>query len=106
MDDYVETVTISQQYPMKVFVTPNARFGEWWIEKEGSTFTLYAPDAPDGAQFDYRVVAKRKGYEDYRLNPAPGAWTDHFLYPDIEDVPEEYREEWLNMSPEEERDSE
>ena len=90
---------------MKVFITPvNGRLGDWWIEKGSATFTLHAPDAADGTSFDFRIVAKRKGYEDIRLEPAPSAYTDHFLYPDIEDVPEEYRFEWVRITPYEERD--
>ncbi len=91
------TVTINDDYPMNVFITPNSRLGEWWVEEKHDKFVLHAPEAPDGAGFTYRIVAKRKGYEDIRLLDAPAAWTDRNLYPDIEDVPVEYRSEWIQM---------
>ena len=97
--DFLMTVTINDEYPMNVFITPNARLGEWWVEEKHDEFVLHAPDAPDGAGFSYRIVAKRKGYEDIRLLDAPSSWIDHFLYPNIEDVPQEYREEWINVEP-------
>jgi hypothetical protein len=84
---------------MKVFITPNAPIGgEWWVEKSFTGFTLIAPEAPDGARFDYRVVAKRRGFEDLRLESAPGAYGDHYLYPDVSEVPSQYREEWLKSA--------
>jgi hypothetical protein len=71
------------------------------VEKDNTGFILMAPEAPRGAQFDYRVVAKRKGYENLRLERAPAAYADHFLYPDIDEVPSQYREEWIrSASPE------
>lgn len=103
-NDYLQTVTINTTYPMKVFITPNANIGNWWVEKGEDSFTLYAPDAADGSAFDFRIVAKRKAYEDLRLKPAPDAYTDHNLYPDINDVPQEYRLEWVRLIPEEDRD--
>jgi hypothetical protein len=97
--DFRQTVTVSGTHPMKVFITPNERVGEWWVEKGTTGFTLMAPEAPDGAKFDYRVVAKRQGYEDLRLQPAPAAYADHFLYPNVEEVPPEYRDDWLKLLP-------
>jgi hypothetical protein len=80
---------------MKVFVTPNDDLGNWYIKKSGNTFTLHAPNAANGAKFDFRVVAKRKGYEDLRLKTNDGAWSDNFLYTDINDVPAQYRADWV-----------
>ena len=96
--DFLETVTINDKYHMMVFITPNAKIGEWWVNDNTNEFTLYAPDAPNGAKFSYRIVAKRKGYEDVRLLSVPESYTDHFLYPDIKDVPEEYRVKWIKMA--------
>ena len=97
--DFLLTVTINDEYPMNVFITPNARLGEWWVEEKHDEFVLHAPDASDGSGFSYRIVAKRKGYEDIRLIDAPSAWTDRFLYPDINEVPIEYRSEWIDREP-------
>ena len=98
-DDYLQTVTVSGAHPLKVFITPNERIGEWWVEKNASGFTLLAPDAPEGARFDYRVAAKQRGYEHDRLIPAPAGYADHNLYPDIADVPVEYRWRWRHNIP-------
>jgi hypothetical protein len=97
--DFRQTITVNGTHPMKVFITPNERIGEWWVEKGTAGFALVAPDAPEGAQFDYRVVAKRRGYEDLRLEQASAAWADHFLYPDVNDVPAQYRDEWIRNAP-------
>jgi hypothetical protein len=102
-DDFRQTVTVNEIHPMKVFITPNAPIGEWWVEKGTFDFTLMAPDAPDGARFDYRVVAKRQGYEELRLEAAPSAYVDHFLYPQVDEVPLEYREAWQRSLRAEER---
>ena len=104
--DFLLTVTINDQYPMKVFITPNAKMGEWWVEKGKKYFVFYAPDAADGSSFDYRIVAKRSGYEERRLDPVPKAYTDHYLYPDINDVPQQYRLEWVKQIPENDRKQE
>jgi len=103
-NDYLQTVTINNNYPMKVFITPNANIGYWWVEKGETYFILHAPDARDGSAFDFRVVAKRRGYEDLRLKASPAAYTDHHLYSDIAEVPEEYRLHWVRMIPYEDRD--
>jgi len=98
-DDYLQTVTVSAAHPLKVFITPNERIGEWWVEKNISGFTLVAPEAPDGARFDYRVAAKQRGYEHDRLILVPAGYADHNLYPNITDVPPEYRERWRHNIP-------
>lgn len=100
-NDFVSTVTVNDQYPIKVFITPNSRLGDWWVEKNGTSFTLHAPDAADGSAFDYRIIAKRQGYEDYRMKDVPESYTDYNLYQNIEDVPEEYRQKWVENAPEE-----
>jgi hypothetical protein len=99
--DFRLTVTINGSYPMRVFITPLADIGRWWVEKGTTGFTLMAPEAPEGAEFDFRVVAKRRGYEDLRLEKATGSYADRFLYPDVNDVPLEYRDLWLKAAPKE-----
>ncbi|UPT69278.1 MAG: hypothetical protein M0D57_09450 [Sphingobacteriales bacterium JAD_PAG50586_3] len=93
--DFMQTVTINDNHEMKVFVTPNDDLGNWYIKKSGNTFTLHAPNAVNGAKFDFRVVAKRKGYEDLRLRTNDAAWSDTYLYHDINDVPAQYRADWV-----------
>ncbi|MBK7854797.1 MAG: hypothetical protein IPJ79_07690 [Bacteroidetes bacterium] len=96
--DYEQTVTINATHPMHAFITPYGNMGNWWIEMNGNTFTVHAPSAANGTAFAYRMVAKRKGYEDLRLKKAPGAYTDKFLYPNVNDVPSEYREAWTKQN--------
>lgn len=97
--DYMQTVTIDNDHQMKVFITPNDDMGNWYISKNGNTFTVHAANAADGAKFDFRVVAKRKGFEDLRLKTNDAAWSDNYLYTDINDVPQQYRFDWLNHKP-------
>jgi hypothetical protein len=94
-EDFLRTVSISKENPIKVFVTPKADLGRWWVVDGQDQFTLFAPDAPDEAMFDYRVVAKRPGHETARLERAPHAYTDRYLYPDISEVPITHQREWL-----------
>ena len=80
--DFAEIVTVDEDHPMRVFITPCGNMGNWWIEKDDKGFTLYAPDAPDGTQFDWRVAAKRKHFEDRRLELRISAYDDPYLYPE------------------------
>jgi len=98
--DFLQTVTINSDHQFKVFITPNAKIGEWWVEKKDNYFILYAPDAMDGAAFDYRLVAKRKGFENQRLVHYECAYTDTYLYPSVNDVPEKFKKAWLSKNKE------
>ncbi len=80
--DFAEIVTVDEDHPMRVFITPCGNMGNWWIEKDDKGFTLHAPDAPDGTQFDWRVAAKRKHFEDKRLELRIAAYNDPYLYPE------------------------
>lgn len=91
--DYMKTITSNEAHPVKVFVTPTAQLGEWWVDKDSHGFTLIAPEAPDGASFDYRIVGKRKDAEELRLESTPSGYTDTSLYPDDASVPAEYLRE-------------
>jgi hypothetical protein len=83
---FSETVTIDSNHPMKVFIAPNQNIGAWWIEKGTDSFTVKAPDAAEGARFDYRVVAKRKGFETRRLDYCKAAEKDTYLYPELRET--------------------
>ena len=80
---FLETVTIDDVNPMKVYVTPNGSLGDWWVEKGDNDFSLVAHDAFDGTRFDYRIVAKRKGFESNRLDYCKAAETDSHIYPEL-----------------------
>ena len=66
---FCQTVVISVQNPMKVFVTPTS--GEAVALGVRKGLTGFDVVGPKGAsvEFDWRVVAKRAGYEDRRLEP-------------------------------------
>jgi hypothetical protein len=64
---FLQTVTIDGQNPMKVYA--NATNGEavaLGVVKGTAGFEIVGPAGSD-ASFDWRVVAKRNGYEDVRL---------------------------------------
>lgn len=79
---FLETVTIDDNHPPHVFVqmyddvTAFVKLGKPGfevIEKDGGT---------SNAIFSYRVLAKRRYYEDYRLRPVPNT-IDKFMRPDL-----------------------
>jgi hypothetical protein len=68
-----QTVTINSQNPMKVFVTPTDGSAIALGVTKGLTgFDVVGP-AGSNASFDWRIVAKRAGYETHRLDPENGA---------------------------------
>ena len=64
-----------------------------------SWVAVIAPDMPKEIEFDWRVVAKRKGFEQLRLEEFKAAYMDPYLFPDIDDVPMQYRAEWIMLHP-------
>ncbi len=80
---FLETVTIDEDNPMKVFVQLHEETCRGVAVKKGKTgFDVIELQggASDGT-FDYRVVAKRKGYEEDRLELCAAAETDPLLSP-------------------------
>ena len=68
---FLETVTVNEDHPMKVFVQLTGEAHPTVVEKHESYFVVKETmDGQSNASFDYRVVAKRKGYEETRLEPA------------------------------------
>jgi hypothetical protein len=65
---FAQTVNLSTTY--HVFLTPMGDCGLYVAEKTPNSFTVRAFDGKQAnLAFDYRIVAKRKGYEDERLEP-------------------------------------
>ncbi len=65
---FLETVTIDEANPMKVFVTMNGKSPGFWVEKGADDFVVVELSGGTGnVAFDWRVVAKRKGLESLRL---------------------------------------
>jgi hypothetical protein len=63
--------TVNLEQPYQVFLTPQGNCGLYVVEKTASFFTVRALDGKAcSIAFDYRVVARRLGYEDVRLAPA------------------------------------
>jgi hypothetical protein len=82
---FLETVTVDAQHPIKVFVQQTS--GEpvnFVVQKGGTGFDVVGPSG-SAVSFDYRVVAKRKGFEDLRLNVVDAGYNDPVLYPDPND---------------------
>jgi hypothetical protein len=71
---FLQSVTIDSANPMRVFIQMNTQISGVYVVKGLTGFDVFenGTGKSDGA-FDYRVVAKRKGYEAVRmeLGPAP-----------------------------------
>jgi hypothetical protein len=81
---FLETVTIDELHPMKVFVQLTSGVPAPVVVEKGRTgFDLRVADISSGATFDYRVVAKRKGYEEERLRETDAGYDDPNLYPEL-----------------------
>ena len=71
---YLRTVTIDDKNPMKVFIQLNDPECNGTAVIRGITGfdVVELQNGTGNASFSYRVVAKRRGYEDLRLEPLPG----------------------------------
>lgn len=71
---FLQTVTIDQQHRMKVFIQLNdpACNGTAVIRGTTGFDVVELMNGAGNATFTYRVVAKRRGYEDARLEPMAG----------------------------------
>jgi hypothetical protein len=78
---FLETVTINDEIPMKVFIQPNDDCNGTYVQRLSTGFqVIELGGGMSNARFTYRVVAKRKGHENKRLEAAP---------PRVEPPPEE-----------------
>ncbi len=65
---FLETVTVSEAHPLKVFVQLEDECEGVYVRKTTTSFTVHELNGgSSSACFSYRVVAKRKGFEDLRL---------------------------------------
>jgi hypothetical protein len=66
---FLQTVTISDKHPMKVFIQLNDENCNGTAVKRGATGfdVIELQNGTSNASFSYRIVAKRKGYENRRL---------------------------------------
>lgn len=80
---YQETVTIDQEHPMLVFVQLNDECAGVYVERGAGGFDVIELNGgTSNAEFSYRVVAKRRGFETNRLDEYAPALSDPFLYPE------------------------
>jgi hypothetical protein len=81
---FLETLTIDDRNPMKVFVQLNDDCGGVYVERGSTGFdVIELQGGKSNARFTYRVVAKRQGFEEKRLDVYEDAMTDPYLYPEM-----------------------
>jgi hypothetical protein len=81
---FLETVTIDDSHPMKVFIQLEDDCRGTYVEKGNTSFdVLELQGGTSNAAFSYRVMAKRKGYEDERLRETDVGYNDPTLYPEL-----------------------
>jgi hypothetical protein len=70
---FAQTINADESY--HVFVQPYGRAELYVAERTPLGFTVALKDGDPNAEFSYRIVAKRLGFEEKRLEAAP--WVDH-----------------------------
>jgi hypothetical protein len=87
---FLETVTINETNPMKVFIQLNDDCNGTFAERGKTGFdVIELQQGQSSARFTYRVVAKRSGFEGKRLDVCEVAKKDPYLYPEMKSVMEE-----------------
>jgi len=65
---FLETIVVNDKNPMKVFIQPNGETNGVYVVKHDTYFEVIENNkGTSNASFDYRIMAKRKGYEDVRM---------------------------------------
>jgi len=82
---FLETVTIDEENAMKVFVELHDEYCNGVAIKKSQTGfdVVERHGGSSNSTFDYRIVAKRRGFEDKRLDYCKAAETDSYLYPEL-----------------------
>lgn len=82
---FLSTVTIDQMNPMHVFIQLHDAGCEGVAVERGTDGfdVLELRQGRSTASFSYRVVAKRKGFEEDRLEISESARRDPYLYPEV-----------------------
>ena len=70
--------------PYHVFVQVYGNAEVYVSGRTATQFEVHQRDGDPDVEFSYRIVAKRLGYEDDRLEPAPWADDDPNLYPELQ----------------------
>jgi hypothetical protein len=91
---FLETVTIDGSHPMKVFVQLGGDCNGVYVAKGATGFDVVElRSGTSSVPFDYRIVAKRAGFEEGRLQVCEQARTDPYLYPEFREKQIREREE-------------
>ena len=91
---FLETVTIDGMNPLRVFIQLRGQCNGVFVEEDFTGFdVIELHDGTSSASFHYRVVAKRKGFEEKRLDYCKTAENDPFLYPELREEYERKRRE-------------
>ncbi len=77
---FAQTVNLEEPYHVFVQVYGNAEV--YVTNRTPTQFEVRLRDGDPNVEFSYRIVAKRLGYEDQRLERAPWADNDPNLYPE------------------------
>jgi hypothetical protein len=89
---FLETVTINAANPMKVFVQLEGDCNGVYVSKGVTGFDVVElKNGTSNVPFSYRVVAKRKGFEDKRLDYTAAGENDPYLYPEAAERMEKER---------------
>ena len=87
---FLETVTINDRNPMKVFIQLNDDCNGTYVERGRTGFDVIEfRGGKNNARFTYRVVAKRRGFEGRRLDVCETAKKDPYLYSEMREKMEE-----------------
>jgi len=77
---FAQTVNLNEPY--HVFVQAYGNASLYVTNRTPTSFEVRLHDGDPNVEFSYRIVAKRLGYEDQRLERAPWADNDPNLYPE------------------------
>jgi len=89
---FLETVTIDGTNPMKVFVQLEGDCNGVYVSKGATGFdVIELKGGTSNVPFSYRIVAKRKGFEDRRLDYTAAGENDPYLYPEAAERMEKER---------------
>jgi len=81
---FLETVTIDDENPMHVFIQQKGKCSGTYVRPGFTGFDVIEQDeGTSDISFSYRVVAKRKGFEEKRLDYCKAAESDPYLYEEI-----------------------
>lgn len=79
---FLETVTIDGAHTFHVFLQASGPCGALYVIKGVAGFDVVEAGGTSSVPFDYRIVAKRKGFESRRLDSCESAVIDPHLYPE------------------------